>query len=406
MGALSHIRVLDLTRVLAGPWCAQTFADFGADVIKIERPSTGDDTRQWGPPYLKTPNGTDTTEAAYYLTANRNKRSVTVDLATPEGQKIIRELAALSDVVLENYKVGQLQKYGLDYASLKAVKPDVVYCSITGFGQTGPYARHPGYDFIVQGMSGFMSVTGERDDLPGGGPQRAGIAISDLTTGLYATIAVLTALAHRERTGIGQYIDMALLDVQVAMLANVNTNYLTSGVVPARWGNAHPNIVPYQAFQTSDSWIIVGVGNDTQFHHFARAIEREALAHDVRFAINSERVRHRETLVPIVAEVIKTRTKHEWIARLDAAGVPCGPINNVAEVFEHEQVLARGMQIELPHPSGAKVPLVRNPIQMSETPAQARSHPPTLGEHTDAVLRDVLGYDEAAIAALRERSVI
>ncbi|PXW16854.1 CaiB/BaiF CoA transferase family protein [Paraburkholderia caballeronis] len=406
MGALSHIRVLDLTRVLAGPWCAQTLADFGADVIKIERPDAGDDTRHWGPPYLKTPDGEDTREAAYYLAANRNKRSVTVDIATPEGQRIVRELAAKSDVVLENYKAGQLKKYGLDYESLREVKPDLVYCSVTGFGQTGPYASRAGYDFIVQGIGGFMSITGERDALPGGGPQKAGVAIADLMTGMYSTIAVLTALAHRDRTGVGQYIDMALLDVQVAMLANMNSNYLASGKPPVRWGNAHPNIVPYQTFQTSDSWIIVAVGNDGQFRKFVDAGGRPDLADDVRFATNPERVRHRDTLVPILAEMVRTRTKADWIGALEAAGVPCGPINDLAEVFDNEQVVARGMQVDLPHPSGATVKLVRNPIRMTETPPRVESHPPTLGEHTDAVLRDVLGFSDAQIAELRERRAI
>ncbi|MGN6666300.1 MAG: CaiB/BaiF CoA transferase family protein [Trinickia sp.] len=406
MGALSHLRVLDLTRVLAGPWCAQTLADLGADVIKVERPGAGDDTRHWGPPYLKTPDGADTHEAAYYLCANRNKRSVTVDIATPEGQKIVRDLAATSDVVLENYKVGQLKKYGLDYESLKAVKPDLVYCSVTGFGQTGPLAERAGYDFILQGMGGFMSITGERDGLPGGGPQKAGVAIADLMTGMYATVAVLAALAHRDRTGEGQAIDMALLDVQLAMLANVASNYLASGKAPQRWGNAHQNIVPYQAFQTSDSWIIVAVGNDGQFRKLVEVGGRPELADDERFATNPERVRHRDLLVPIVAEMIKTRGKREWIAALEAAGVPCGPINDLAEVFEEEQVRARGMRVEVPHPSGAMTPLVRNPIRMSATPPEVRSAPPTLGQHTDTVLREVLGYDEAAIAALRGKSVI
>jgi formyl-CoA transferase len=406
MGALSHIRVLDLTRVLAGPWCAQTLADLGADVIKVERPGSGDDTRHWGPPYLKTPDGADTREAAYYLCANRNKRSVTVDITTPEGQKIVRELAAASDVVLENYKVGQLKKYGLDYASLAAVKPDLIYCSVTGFGQTGPLAERAGYDFIVQGMGGFMSITGERDGLPGGGPQKAGVAIADLMTGMYASVGVLAALAHRDRTGAGQYIDMALLDVQVAMLANMGSNYLASGEPPMRWGNAHPNIVPYQAFQTSDGWIIVAVGNDTQFRKFVEAGGRPELARDPRFATNPERVRHRDTLVPIVAEMVGTRGKHEWIECLEAAGVPCGPINDLGEVFENEQIRARGMRIDVPHPSGATAALVRNPIRMSATPPQVRSAPPMLGEHTDAVLREVLGYDEASIAELRAREVI
>ncbi|MBR8343987.1 MULTISPECIES: CaiB/BaiF CoA transferase family protein [Burkholderia] len=406
MGALSHIRVLDLTRVLAGPWCAQTLADFGADVIKVERPGAGDDTRHWGPPYLKDAAGADTAEAAYYLAANRNKRSVTVDIATPEGQQIVRELAAQSDVVLENYKVGQLAKYGLDYESLRAVKPDLVYCSVTGFGQTGPYAHRAGYDFIVQGIGGFMSITGERDSEPGGGPQKAGVAIADLATGLYSTIAVLAALAHRDRTGEGQYIDMALLDVQVALLANMNTNFLASGKPPVRWGNAHPNIVPYQTFQTSDGWIIVAVGNDGQFRKFVEAGGRAELADDERFATNPSRVRHRDTLVPILAEMVKTRGKADWIGTLEAAGVPCGPINELDEVFDNEQVVARGMQVSLPHPCGADVKLVRNPIRMSATPPDARTAPPLLGAQTEAVLRDMLGYDAARIAALKAKQAI
>ncbi|RQR63387.1 CoA transferase [Burkholderia sp. Bp9126] len=406
MGALSHIRVLDLTRVLAGPWCAQTLADFGADVIKVERPGAGDDTRHWGPPYLKDAHGADTAEAAYYLAANRNKRSVTVDIATPEGQQIVRELAAQCDVVLENYKAGQLKKYGLDYDALRAVKPDIVYCSVTGFGQTGPYAHRAGYDFIIQGIGGFMSITGERDGEPGGGPQKAGVAISDLATGLYSTIAVLAALAHRDRTGEGQYIDMALLDVQVALLANMNTNFLASGKPPVRWGNAHPNIVPYQTFQTSDGWIIVAVGNDGQFRKFVEAGGRAELADDERFATNPARVRHRETLVPIIADMVKTRGKQAWIDALEAAGVPCGPINDLDEVFENEQVVARGMQVELPHPCGANVKLVRNPIRMSRTPPDARTAPPLLGEQTDDVLRELLGYDDARIAALKAKQAI
>ncbi|MDN7428262.1 CoA transferase [Burkholderia sp. AU16741] len=406
MGALSHIRVLDLTRVLAGPWCAQTLADFGADVIKVERPGAGDDTRHWGPPYLKDADGADTAEAAYYLAANRNKRSVTIDIATPDGQRIVRELAAQSDVVLENYKVGQLKKYGLDYESLRAVKPDLVYCSVTGFGQTGPYAHRAGYDFIVQGIGGFMSITGERDGEPGGGPQKAGVAIADLATGLYSTIAVLAALAHRDRTGEGQYIDMALLDVQVALLANMNTNFLASGKPPVRWGNAHPNIVPYQTFQTRDGWIIVAVGNDGQFRKFVEAGGRAELADDERFATNPSRVRHRDTLVPILAEMVKARDKADWIGALEAAGVPCGPINELDEVFDNEQVVARGMQVSLPHPCGADVKLVRNPIRMSATPPDARTAPPLLGAQTEDVLRDMLGYDDVRIAALKAKQAI
>lgn len=406
MGALSHLRVLDLTRVLAGPWCAQNLADFGADVIKVERPGAGDDTRTWGPPWLKDEAGQDTAEAAYYLAANRNKRSITVDISTPEGQDIVRKLAAHADVVLENYKVGQLKKYGLDYESLKAIKPDLIYCSITGFGQTGPYAARAGYDFIVQGMGGFMSLTGERDDLPGGGPQKAGVAISDLMTGMYATVAVLAALAHRDRTGEGQYIDMALLDVQVAMLANMNTNYLASGHAPKRWGNAHPNIVPYQTFQASNGWIIVAVGNDGQFRRFVEAGGMPELADDPRFATNPQRVANRDVLVPILAEMVKRFGKGEWIDKLEAAGVPCGPINDLHEVFDNEQVQARGLRVDLPHPSAGTVKLVGSPVKMSATPPKAASHPPLLGEHTEAVLRDVLDFSPAQIEALRTRGVI
>ncbi|MGE5649028.1 MAG: CaiB/BaiF CoA transferase family protein [Bacillota bacterium] len=404
--ALGHIRVLDLTRVLAGPWCAQNLADLGADVIKIERPGAGDDTRHWGPPYLKDAEGRDTTEAAYYLAANRGKKSVTLDIATSEGQDIVRALARESDVVLENYKVGQLKKYGLDYESLKREKPDLVYCSITGFGQDGPYAQRAGYDFIVQGMGGFMSITGERDDLPGGGPQKAGVAISDLMTGMYATIAVMAALAHRDRTGEGQYIDMALLDVQVAMLANMNTNYLASGKAPARWGNAHPNIVPYQTFATCDGHIIVAVGNDGQYRKFVEAGGQPWLAVDERFATNPMRVRHRGTLVPMLAEMVKSKTKQEWIDLLEAAGVPCGPINNLDEVFGNPQVRARGMRVDLPHPSGGTVQLVGSPIKMSATPPRYDAPPPLLGQHTREVLGEMLGKSEEEIAALREKGVI
>ncbi|HYD61287.1 MAG TPA: CaiB/BaiF CoA-transferase family protein [Noviherbaspirillum sp.] len=404
--ALGHIRVLDLTRVLAGPWCAQNLADLGADVIKIERPGTGDDTRHWGPPYLKDAQGRDTSEAAYYLAANRGKRSVTVDIASPEGQEIVRRLARQSDVVLENYKVGQLKKYGLDYESLRREKPDLIYCSITGFGQTGPYSQRAGYDFIIQGMGGFMSITGERDDLPGGGPQKAGVAISDLMTGMYSTVAVLAALAHRDRTGEGQYIDMALLDVQVAMLANMNTNYLASGNPPTRWGNAHPNIVPYQTFATSDGHIIVAVGNDGQYRRFVEAGGRPELATDERFATNPMRVRHRDTLVPLLAEMVKTKSKQAWIDALEAAGVPCGPINNLDEVFENPQVQARGLRMDLPHPTGGAVKLVGSPMKMSATPPTYDMPPPLLGEHTEVVLKNLLEESEEAIAALRGKGII
>ncbi|MGN6701828.1 MAG: CaiB/BaiF CoA transferase family protein [Burkholderiaceae bacterium] len=403
--ALGHLRILDLTRVLAGPWCAQNLADLGADVIKIERPGAGDDTRAWGPPYLRDADGRDTGEAAYYLAANRGKRSMTVDIATPEGQEIVRRLARESDVVLENYKVGQLAKYGLDYASLRAEKPDLVYCSITGFGQDGPYAQRAGYDFIVQGIGGFMSLTGERDALPGGGPQKAGVAIADLMTGMYATIAVLAALAHRDRTGEGQYIDMALLDVQVAMLANANMNYLTTAKPPQRWGNAHPNIVPYQTFATADGHIIVAVGNDGQYRKFVEAGGRPELADDPRFATNPARVRHRDVVVPLLADMMHTKTKTEWIALLEAAGVPCGPINTLDEVFADPQVRARGMQFPLPHPTAGAVPMVASPMKLSATPPVRDLPPPLLGEHTDAVLAS-LGYDAVRIAALRDKGII
>jgi len=406
MGALSHIRVLDLTRVLAGPWCGQTLADFGADVIKVERPKAGDDTRHWGPPYLQDTEGAPTAEAAYYLAANRNKRSVTIDISTAVGQQLIRELAAQSDVVLENYKVGQLAKYGLDYDALCKVKPDLIYCSITGFGQSGPYAGRAGYDFIVQGMGGFMSITGERDNLPGGGPQKAGVAIADLMTGMYSTVAVLAALAHRDRTGAGQYIDMALLDVQVAMLANMNANFLVSGTPPARWGNAHPNIVPYQTFKTSDSWIIVGVGNDAQFRKFVEVGACPELALDPRFATNPQRVNHRDTLVPILAAIVERRSKADWIAALESAGVPCGPINDLGEVFEDPQVVAREMQVKVAHPLAGEVKLVRSPIKMSVTPPEVTGHPPLLGEHTEAVLQELLGVDAERLASLRAAGIV
>jgi formyl-CoA transferase len=375
-------------------------------VIKVERPGAGDDTRSWGPPYLRDADGNDTSEAAYYLAANRGKRSITLDIASAEGQKIVRELARQSDVVLENYKVGQLKKYGLDYESLKLEKPDLVYCSVTGFGQTGPYAQRAGYDFIVQGMGGFMSITGERDALPGGGPQKAGVAIADLMTGMYSTIAILAALTHRDRTGEGQYIDMALLDVQVAMLANMGSNFLASGKPPARWGNAHPNIVPYQTFATSDGHIIVAVGNDGQYAKFVEIGGCPELIRDERFATNPQRVRNRDVLVPLLTEMVKRKSKQQWIDQLEGAGVPCGPINNLEEVFDNPQVAARELQVDLPHPSGGTARVVRSPMNMSATPTRCDQPPPTLGQHTDEVLRDLLGREDAEIAALRTRGII
>ena len=404
--SLGHIRVLDLSRVLAGPWCSQNLADLGADVIKIERPGAGDDTRAWGPPYAKDFDGNDTTEAAYYLAANRGKRSVTVDIASSEGQALVRELAAHADVVLENFKVGHLARYGLDYLSLKAIKPDLVYCSVTGFGQDGPYAHRAGYDFLIQGMGGFMSITGERDDLPGGGPQKAGVAIVDLMTGMYATVAVLAALTHRDRTGEGQHIDMALLDVQVAMLANMASNYHTSGKPPARWGNAHANIVPYQTFACADGHIIVATGNDGQYRKFVDAGGCGELASDPRFATNPLRVQNRAALVPLLEQMVKRRTKGEWIASLEAVGVPCGPINDIGEVFANPQVIARGIAIDVPHPSAGKVTLVRSPMKLSGTPVSTGKPPPLLGQHTDEVLREVLGRSDDDIAALRAKGVL
>jgi len=406
MGALSHIRVLDLSRVLAGPWCAQNLADLGAEVIKVERPKSGDDTRHWGPPFAKDPLGKDTSESAYYISINRNKKSITLDISTPEGQEIVRGLVEQSDVVIENYKVGQLAKYGLDYESLRAIKPNLIYCSITGFGQTGPYQHRAGYDFILQGMGGFMSITGEADHLPGGGPQKAGVAIVDLFTGMYASSAILAAVIHRDRSGEGQYIDMALLDTQVAMLANISSNYLCSGVSPHRWGNAHPNVVPYQTFQTSDSWIIVAVGNDGQFRHFVKAGDRELLADDPRFATNPARIEHRDALIPLLAAMVKEKTKVEWISLLESVGVPCGPINNLQEVFENEQVVARGIQLNVSHPTAGSMKLVASPMRLSKTPVTMRMPPPLLGEHTEEILSATLHYTYEQIAQLRSKGII
>lgn len=405
-GALSNLRVLDLTRVLAGPWCAQNLADLGADVIKVERPKVGDDTRSWGPPYLRDAQGKNTSEAAYYLAANRGKQAITVDISSAEGQQIIRELAAQSDVVIENYKLGQLKKYGLDYDSLKQVKADLIYCSVTGFGQTGPYAHRAGYDFIVQGMGGFMSLTGERDDLPGGGPQKAGVAIADLMTGMYATIAILAALNYRNQTGLGQYIDLGLLDVQVAMLANMNMNYLSTGQAPQRWGNAHANIVPYQTFATADGHIIVAAGNDLQYSKFVELGGQPELASDARFSTNPERVKHRQLLVPILAEMVKQKTKAEWISLLEQAGVPCGPINTLDEVFNDPQVQARQMQVNLSHPLAGEVKLVGSPMKLSLTPVQYQLPPPLLGQHTAQILSQRLGYSAEQLASLKQQGII
>jgi len=405
-GPLAHLTILDLSRVLAGPWCTQLFADLGATVIKIERPEGGDDTRAWGPPYLKDAAGRDTSEAAYYLCCNRGKLSVAVDFTHPDGKAIVIGLARQADVLIENFKVGGLAKYGLDYASVAAANPRIVYASITGFGQDGPYADRAGYDFIIQGMSGFMSVTGERDDLPGGGPQKAGVAITDLMTGMYATVAIQAALAHRDRTGRGQWIDTALLDSAVAMMATMSHNYLTTGEAPGRLGNAHQNIVPYQVFACADGHVIVAVGNDGQFAKFCAAAGKPEWASDPRCAKNADRVRNRDVIVPLIAEVMATRTQREWLAALEPLGIPCGPINRLDQVFADPQVLARGLRLDLPHPLAASAPQVATPIRYSRSPIEYGDAPPLLGQHTAAVLRERLGYDDATIGALVRRGVI
>ena len=405
-GPLSHLTVLDLSRVLAGPWCTQLLADLGATVIKIERAHAGDDTRAWGPPYLRDANGHDTSEAAYYLCCNRGKLSVAVDFTQPDGQKIVRDLARQADVLVENFKVGGLAKYGLDYASLAPSCPRLVYCSITGFGQDGPYADRAGYDFIVQGMSGFMSVTGERDELEGGGPQKAGVAITDLMTGMYATVAIQAALAHRERTGAGQWIDCCLLDSAVALMATMSHNYLMTGAPPGRIGNAHQNIVPYQTFACRDGHVILAVGNDAQFAKFCGVAGRPEWAEDPRFAKNADRVRNREVLVPMIAAVVRTRTQKDWLDSLEPLGVPSGPINRMDQVFADPQVVARGMRIDLPHPLAGAVPQVRTPLVFSATPLGYDRPPPLLGEHTADVLQGRLGLAADEVAALARRNVI
>ena len=403
--ALQGVRVLDLSRVLAGPWCTQTLADLGAEVIKIERPGSGDDTRGWGPPFLKDRNGQDTAEAAYYLGTNRNKRSVTIDIARPEGQDLVRRLAQTCDVVVENFKVGDMARYGLDADSLRSLNPRLVYCSITGYGQTGPYAERAGYDYAVQGLGGLMSVTGERDDRPGGGPQKVGVAVADLFTGMYATVGILAALRHRDATGQGQAIDMALLDTQVAMLGNLGANYLVTGQAPRRIGNAHQNIVPYQVFEVADGHLILAVGNDGQFERFCGVAGCPELAADPRYARNADRVRHRDTLVPLLAARMKQRPRADWLTALDAAKVPCGPINDLGEVFDDPQVRARGMTLDVPHPHSDALRLVASPLKLSATPVSLRRAPPLLGQHTDEVL-DEIGVEADERGRLRTLGVI
>ena len=405
-GPLSHIRVLDMTRVLAGPWCGQNFADLGAEVIKVERPKMGADSRAYGPPWIKETQGRETKEAAYFMAANRGKRSITIDIANPEGQALVRELATRADVLLENYKTGDLNRYGLGYEDLKKLNPRLIYCSITGFGQTGPYAERPGFDFMVQGMGGFMSVTGERDDRPGGGPQRAGVPIVDIMTGMYATIAVTAAIAHRERSGVGQFVDMALLDTQVAILANQGMNYLATGESPGRLGNTHPNIVPYQSFKTKDGDIILACGNDNLFAKFCGAADAVHLVRDPRFVSNGARVANRAAMDEVLIPIFMKRTTAQWVKALDDAGVPCGPINTLKEVFENEQVKARGLRVELPHASAGKVPVVRSPMRFSGTPIEHNMGPPVLGQHTDEVLAKTLGKSVTEIARLKKAGIV
>ncbi|MGD9806373.1 MAG: CaiB/BaiF CoA transferase family protein [Hyphomicrobiaceae bacterium] len=405
-GPLTHIRVLDLTRVLAGPWCAQNLADLGAEVIKVERPKKGDDSRAFGPPWAKDANGNDTTEAGYYLCANRGKKSITIDIASEAGAALVKELAKSADVLLENFKVGDLASKGLGYEDIKKINPKIIYCSITGFGQTGPYAPKPGYDFMIQGMGGFMSVTGERDHKPGGGPQRAGVPVVDIMTGMYSTIAVCAAIANRERSGKGQHIDMALLDTQVGFLANQGANFLVTGEPPARLGNTHPNIVPYQSVPTSDGAIILACGNDNLFSKLCDLLGQPSLKTDPRFSTNAARVTNRDALDPILDELMRKRSTAEWVEALEKAGVPCGPINNLKEVFENPQVVARGLRVEIPHPTAGKVSLVRSPMRFSETPVEYETPPPLLGQHTDEVLRDVLGKSADEIATLKTSGTV
>jgi crotonobetainyl-CoA:carnitine CoA-transferase CaiB-like acyl-CoA transferase len=403
---LSHIRVLELSRILAGPWAGQMLADLGAEVIKVEKPIQGDDTRHWGPPYLSSPKDQTQTESAYFLSANRGKRSITIDIRHPQGQAIIQQLIESCDVLIENFKVGNLQKYHLDFASLSAINPQLIYCSITGFGQDGPYAQRAGYDFLLQGMGGLMSVTGEPDHLPGGGPQKVGVALTDILTGMYATTAIQAAIIEREKSGLGQHIDLALLDVQVACLANQSMNYLVSQDTPKRMGNAHPNIVPYQTFQTADGFIILTIGNDSQFADFCQVANCQTLIGDPRFATNQVRVQNREFVIEKLAAIIKAKNSEFWLQQLEIKGVPCGPINDIAQVFDNPQIKHRKMLNELTHPENGKVPTVANPINFSRTPIVYNQAPPKLGEHTDKVLSELLSYDSNAISKLRHTKII
>ncbi len=405
-GPLSHIRVLDLSRVLAGPWAGQNLADLGAEVIKVERPKFGDDSRTYGPPWIKDKDGRDTKDSAYFTSANRGKKSITLNISKPEGQKLVRELARTSDVLIENYKFGDLARYGLGYDDLKQVNPRLIYCSVTGFGQTGPYREHPGYDFMIQGMGGMMSVTGEPDGAPGGGPQRAGVPVADIITGMYASIAVCAAIAHRAESGVGQHLDLALLDSQIALLAYQNTNYFATGNAPKRIGNLHPNIVPYQPFKTADGDVILACGNDNLYRKFCEAAGCKELADDARFSGNGKRVENRAELTRLLKDVFAKRSTREWVEILESAGIPNGPINDVAQVFEEPQVKARAIRVELDHPVAGKLPTVASPMRFSATPVEYKLAPPVLGQHTEEVLRGLLQLDDAAIAKLRAEGTI
>jgi len=410
--ALPHIKVLDLSRVLAGPWCTQMLADLGADVVKVERPGVGDDTRHWGPPFLKDAEGQDTSQATYFTACNRNKRSVTIDMAQAQGQALIRQLVTQADVLVENFKVGGLTAYGLDYASLKQLNPRLIYCSVTGFGQDGPYAQRAGYDLMIQAMSGMMSITGRNDDVPGGGPQRLGVALIDVLTGVYACSAILAAIEARHRTGEGQHIDMALLDVGMAMLANQGAGFLNTGQVPQRQGNSHPSLVPYQDFPTQDGSMLLAIGNDGQFVRFCEAAGHPEWATDPRFASNALRVRHRLELIPVMQTVSRTRSTAQWIALLEDKAVPCGPINDIGQAFADAQVLARGLVINQPvtpvHQAQAAIEdivTVASPLRLSATPPVLTRPPPMLGEHTDEVLAE-LGLSSTEIAQLKQSHVV
>ncbi len=403
---LQNIKVLDLSRVLAGPWASQVLADYGADVIKVEKPQGGDDTRAWGPPYLKDQSNKETTESAYYLSANRGKKSIAIDLSKKAGQAIVTALAKQSDILIENFKVGGLKRYSLDYDSLSAVNPRLIYCSITGFGQTGPYAHRAGYDAMIQGMGGLMSITGTPDGEPGEGPMKTGVAVADLMTGMYAVSAILAALHHRQQRGEGQHIDLALLDTQVAWLANQNMNYLVTGENPQRQGNSHPNIVPYQVVPTADGHIILAVGNDDQFRRFCAIAERNDLAESTAYATNAARVEHRADLLKIITNETLCHGSEWWLSQLEKAGVPCGPINSIGEAIDHPQIKHRNMLLKVPHPTAGEVSLINTPVKYSKTPVVVPVAPPLLGQHTDQILRDELGFDEKKVAQLKRDGTV